>query len=380
MCKLLLIGSIPKYGNTGLAEAFKLLIQGLFERGQGFEIVNLTPGKQEAHGGLTLNRFIENFGILFSFILKLLGNDIRTVYFTLSMSRVGFWRDFTIIIFSWLMKCRVIAHLHGGGYKDFYAKRSRLERLFIRLALKKLDCIIVLGELLRDQFCFLSHQTKIVVVRNGLSAKGIKPKEKCDFFRIPGKAFEIIFLSNMIPSKGYFDLLYACKILKLRGVNFKCRFFGNFLGNETNSFDSKMGGRKKFDEVVSELGLEREVHYGGFLCESEKIKALENADVLALPTFYNGEGQPIAIIEAMAAGLPILSTNHSGIPEMVINGFNGYLFSPGDWEALAQKIFLLVSSEEKYQKMSKNSFRHYIDCFTPESHKRNMINLLLKKQ
>jgi glycosyltransferase involved in cell wall biosynthesis len=172
-------------------------------------------------------------------------------------------------------------------------------------------------------------------------------------------------------------LLKACRILKEKfSLNFKCDFYGNFLTCNTSAEDAKKMNKEKFNEIITKMGLENEVAYCGFLSAENKPSVLKNSDVLVLPTYYPGEGQPICIIEALASGMPVISTPLAGIPEQVIDSYNGFLVTPQDVPKLADRIYELASDRKKYIKFAKNALRHYHEHFQSEIHQEKMIKIL----
>ena len=101
------------------------------------------------------------------------------------------------------------------------------------------------------------------------------------------------------------------------------------------------------------LKIEEYVKILGQVPEGEKILQLRSSDIFVLPTF--SEGLPISLLEAMAAGLPIISTPVGAIPEVIDEGKNGFLIQPGDYEALAEKIVILAKDHKARQEMGKNN-------------------------
>ena len=91
----------------------------------------------------------------------------------------------------------------------------------------------------------------------------------------------------------------------------------------------------------------------GYVDEKEKIKTLTSPDIYILPS--PAEGLPISILEAMSAGLAVISTNVGAIPEVIENGVNGYLIEKGDYKNLAEKILTLANNRELLDTMSLNN-------------------------
>ena len=84
-----------------------------------------------------------------------------------------------------------------------------------------------------------------------------------------------------------------------------------------------------------------------------KVQLLHECDVFALPSYQ--EALPMAILEAMAAGLPIVATRVGGIPELVVDGYNGFLITPGDTAGLAQRLMILAAEPGLRSLMGRRS-------------------------
>ena len=95
------------------------------------------------------------------------------------------------------------------------------------------------------------------------------------------------------------------------------------------------------------------------------------------PTFYRNEGHPWVIVEAMAAGLPIISTDHAAISESVITGVNGYLVEKKNVEQVAEKIKILAADKSLRDKMGAASKKMYLDNFTEDKMIERMKNVFI---
>ena len=101
--------------------------------------------------------------------------------------------------------------------------------------------------------------------------------------------------------------------------------------------------------------------------------------MLVLPTLYPWEGQPLSIIEAMACGTPVISTEHAGIPEEIIQGETGWMLAADkvDKDHLAETLATLMSmSSDAYAKMSDRAHQYYLEQFTKEKHLDKMVEVL----
>jgi glycosyltransferase involved in cell wall biosynthesis len=103
---------------------------------------------------------------------------------------------------------------------------------------------------------------------------------------------------------------------------------------------------------------------------------LEKTDIFVLPTYYPFEGQPNSIIESMAAGCAVISTNHAAIPETVINGENGVIVPKHDPQKLAGSITYLIENRDVLKSMASKSFERYQNFYTTEKSNQLLINSL----
>ncbi|MVT80474.1 glycosyltransferase [Pantoea agglomerans] len=167
---------------------------------------------------------------------------------------------------------------------------------------------------------------------------GIEP-EKFNFQ--PRQAFQtplrIVSVARLTEKKGLDVAVKASAILKQRGGQFQYTIIGN--GDQ----DEMMR------DFIAREGMEDCVSMPGFKPQEEIRRALSEADIFLLPskTAADGdmEGIPVALMEAMAVGLPVVSTFHSGIPELIENNVSGWLVEEDDPEALAETLLKLSQGE-----------------------------------
>src|SRR5262245_665359 len=144
----------------------------------------------------------------------------------------------------------------------------------------------------------------------------------------------IVTIGRLEAIKGFPYLVQACAILKARGVPFTCDIIG------------EGALRPVLEHEIGTNGLEETVRLRGALSQTQVRAALAGAQLFVLPSVQtpdgNQDGIPVALMEAMALGLPVISTRVSGIPELVVDGVSGLLVAPGDAVALADAIERLL--------------------------------------
>lgn len=376
--KLLLASGHPAGSVTGLGLAFDMLVSGLRERGIPFEVVEKAAMEENVRqGAFQTGHALNTLRTLLRLWTRLGGASL--LYMPVASSHFGFIRDALSIWPARLLGKRVVLHLHGGGYLDFYKSLPRRFAWVVRKTLTRADTLIVLGELLKDQFGFVPGAArKTRVVPNGLP-EGLRSREGMPKELPPkGEPLRLLYMANMIESKGYLATLEACRVLREAGLDFRCDFCGSFL---KTAVDSKGGSaedaREIFLGLIRKWGLTACVHYNGLVTGAAKESLLSASHVLLFPTTYPWEGQPLNIIEALAFGTPAVTTRFKGIPEEVVDGWNGFFVegdAPGD---MAARVLRMAGDPDLYRRLSRNAMEHYRMHFTREAHLARLIPVIL---
>ena len=155
--------------------------------------------------------------------------------------------------------------------------------------------------------------------------------------KAPGETLQIISVARLTEKKGLHVAIEACRQLKEQGVRFHYRILG--IGP----------WERRLKTLIEQYQLEEVVEMPGFM-PSHKVKAmLDEADVFLLPSVTGADGDmegiPVALMEAMAVGIPVVSTLHSGIPELIDSSESGWLVPENDAAALANRLSELCASD-----------------------------------
>ncbi len=185
--------------------------------------------------------------------------------------------------------------------------------------------------------------------------------------RVSKSGINLLFLSNMIRSKGVFIALEAAKVLKDKKHNFKFYFVGEW-------YDIK---RKEFFNEVKRRNIDKEVEYLGFKKGKEKEKILKDSDIFVYPTYKDIFG--IVNIEAMQFGLPVVSTYEGAIPEIVEDNVTGFLVPQKDFRALAEKIEILINNPDLRIKMSRAGREKFLREYTFDKFENRLIGIFKKE-
>lgn len=200
--------------------------------------------------------------------------------------------------------------------------------------------------------------SKIVIHHSGIDCR------KFDFLPrslAPGEVVKLITTARLVEMKGLKYAVEAVSILLKKGVDVSYEIIG----------DGPL--RNEIENQVRALGLQEKIILSGWLEHDEVKKRLLNAHILMAPsiTADNGEkeGIPNAVKEAMAQGMPVVATRHSGIPELVEHGISGLLSDEKNVQELANNIEYLVRNESEWLKLGENARKKVLDEF--DSTKKN---------
>lgn len=378
---LLLIGALPP-PPTGQSVAFRTLVEGLAEEGAPLRVVDLaerntsrrdataTPGR-----ALTLGR---RWLQAAAHCLRYRGG---TLYLQLAQSRVGLWRDLAFLRLARATGQRTVVHLHGGNYAGFHRELPPRRQRRLQRALAAVERIIVLADCFRMDFAFVpGWEEKVVVVPNGLPVAAAElPPPPEPPAPGPARPLQLLYLSNLLESKGYLELLEAMRILvHEENLPVRCHFAGAFLtAPDSARYATPAAAEADFHRRVAAAGLEDHVAWLGPVSGEAKRRELDAADIFVLPTRYRNEGQPVAVIEAMAWGCAVVSTRHRAIPELLDGGGAGVLLEEAAPAPLAAALAGLVRDPARLAALGRRAQARCRERYTREAHLATMRRHLL---
>lgn len=224
--------------------------------------------------------------------------------------------------------------MHGSKFDEFHDQGGWLRKKLISYMFNKADAIIALSKEWRTFISSVSNNPNIYIIYNGASVD--KFENKLD----NGDVINILFMGRLGERKGTYDLIEAFKYVVDNHPDAQLLLGGD-------------GELDKVRQILRDNNIEEKVKVLGWVGGEQKIELFRRSDIYALPS-YN-EGLPGSILEAMAAGSPIVSTTVGGIPEAVLDGQNGYLVKPGDIHALSQALARLCEDKSLRNRMGQAS-------------------------
>lgn len=230
--------------------------------------------------------------------------------------RRAFWRKAVFIAVARLARCPYVVHLHSGGFTAFYHDEcAPWQRALVRDVLDGAARIIVLSDLWYQWLDGITRNTRIVRVYNFVEMPDVAAHER--------DTDTLVFLGRLSEEKGFFDLLHALVRVKqaVPEVQLLCGGTGDL---------------QKVVQTLRQLQIEKHVTLLGWVDDEQRARLLQQGAVFVLPS--HAEGVPMGVLEAMAAGLPVVATRVGGVPEMIDHGVEGLLVDRGDVEGLVQAL------------------------------------------
>ncbi|MDD2476663.1 MAG: glycosyltransferase family 4 protein [Dysgonamonadaceae bacterium] len=347
----------PVHGSSIVGKAIKE--SHIINRSFKTRYVNLLVSRSVDETGKTkftkLLRFISSW---IKLLIELINKRPNLCYFALTSTGNAFYKDVSLVFLLRLFKIKIVFHLHNKGIKRNSSKK--INHLLYRYVFRKSYVILLSKYLYYDIDEFVSEE-QLFICPNGVEDISLQTSRK---FKQASPPINIIFLSNLIKSKGVFVLIEACEILYKKDYNIKCDFIGGEGDVSSN----------EFQRVVEDNGVVGIVKYLGKKYDKEKDEAYKNADIFVLPT--QNDCFPLVLLEAMQYGLPVVSTYEGGIPDIVENNVTGFLVPQKDAQALAEKLELLIKDSELRIKMGAAGRVKYQNEFTLQAFETKLQEIL----
>lgn len=256
----------------------------------------------------------------------------------------SFYRKMPMIFYAATKNIPIINHVHGSEIEKLYTNASRLNKKIIEKTFDKCTLVITLTEENRKKLSVIKTNTDFVVLNNYSVIHPMHIFSECK---------TVLFLGFITELKGCFDL---------PGIV-------NNVAKEIPDVQFIIGGEGKKEQVIEQLErlkVSEKVIFPGWVSGDKKDSLFKKSTMFLLPSYT--EAMPMSILEAMGYGLPIVSTNVGGIPQLVKRGVNGYLYEPGDIEGIAKGIIEILRDKEKCIMMGMNSQKMVEEKYSLEKH------------
>lgn len=349
------------------------------------------------HVNARVSKRLEDIGEIHGMkLVFLLGHCLKAIWFRFRHGVTNFYYvpapgKYSALYRDWIVMflCRpffrhVIFHWHAAGLGHWLETNvQRRSRAVAFHFLKYADVSVVLSEFNRvDAQKFLPKRVRVVsngvpdpcvtfehdvlprhharfAARQKLMDGGVLSTEEIKKSGGDPQFFRILYLAHCTREKGLFDAVASVRLAARRlaeaksPITMQLVIAGDFIDDEEMT---------EFEALMAEPDVDTLVHYEGFVSGAQKARVLRTADLFLFPTFYSNENQPVNLIEAMAFGLPIITTRWRSLPEAFPKEYPG-LVDVRAPEQIADAILRMMKIE------SGDTFRDlYLQNFTLEKH------------
>jgi GT2 family glycosyltransferase/glycosyltransferase involved in cell wall biosynthesis len=271
-----------------------------------------------------------------------------------SQNGPAFLRDALFVAAARGAGSRVVLHLHGGAFAAFHRDAPRWLRWVIRWTHGRVEAVWVLGGGLLGQVAGLVPAERLFVVPNGVPdpwAGGAPPDHPG---QNRGDPLRVLLLGQISVTKGLDGVLDAARLLSRRGVVFRLVVAGAW---------GSPADRSRLEPELAAMESAGLVERHGVVTGETKVRLFAGADVFVLNSTAP-EGMPLTVLEAMAAGLPVVATPQGAVADAVVDGGTGFLVPPQDPTALADALERLAADPTLRRGLGAVGRARYLERFT----------------
>jgi glycosyltransferase involved in cell wall biosynthesis len=354
--RLIVIGPVPPpFHGVSVSTSLVLANRHLRER---FAVEHLDTSDRRTVGNVgrwDTRNVVEALSALARLVPKLRG-ERGLVYLPISQGIPGLVRDTLLIRVASGAGWRVAAHLRGSELGGVYRRQYRPVRAWLRASLLRLDSIAVLGESLQDLLEGIVPASRIAVVPNGTPDPGHRDGAS--------EGPLGVYLGNLYARKGALEALEAARIVVRERPDARFIFAGECPDPEL---------RRRFDDAAVDAAGRIELRPP--VTGEEKDRLLLSSGFLLFPPARQ-EGHPRVVLEALAAGLPVITTDRGVIAETVVDGTCGYVLPAPVPTDLAGCMLELVDDGARRERMGRAARARYLERFTEDAADRALAEWL----
>ena len=336
--KVLVLSTSPKR-KGGVTNYVKLLMQYLDKK--KYHVNHFTQGKNPTKWKNIFLPFIVTYQLLkFKHVLKEYQPDI--VHLNSGIGKTSIIRDFVFLKMAKRERSFSLFFIHGWKKPVFdFINSNRLFKKIFYNRISMADIVVVSASEFKEELVDLGIDSqKIFVSSTMVESEKYCPEDK-DF----DSPLKVLFCAGMHIKKGPYELLNAVPFALEKYPQTKFIFVGE--GKELENLKEKS----------MELSIENNVEFTGYISNIEKIKIFKNAYIFVFPSYT--EGFPNVILEAMAAGMPLVTTPVGGLADALEDGKQGFIIKsmPPEPKEVAEKIIKLIENPKLMKKMSENNLK-----------------------
>jgi glycosyltransferase involved in cell wall biosynthesis len=373
--RILILGQIPPpYG--GQAINIQKMVQVLAKHPFNYRLIplNFSEGLNDM-GAFNFTKLIKLVRIFCTLLYQLLVYRPHAVYYPPAGPTLNaVYRDFILLTPVKLFGFKRIFHFHAGGLASIYSGLAPWAKMIYRYVYFTADYSICLSKAGQIDPAFLQSK-KIDIIPSGVEAfAGPVNSELVESAQSvlidPSRdkqTFVVLFAGLCSKSKGILDFIEVIRICHQQDA----RIVGKVMGKAYSELE---------ENALNEATAEGILHFDGVLTGNKKTAAFLQANAFLFPSIFESENFPTVIIEAFAAGLPVVATKWRGIPDLVTEGKNGFLHPPHDITGMANSLLQLAQNNSLYAQLSAQAKSDFETNYTMGTFEASIVAYFKKVQ
>ncbi len=301
-----------------------------------FEMVHFqvgSEGRDEGPVGKLLRLLLSPFALFATILFR----QASVVHINTSLNPRAYWRDLAYLAVARLLRARVVYQVHGGKLPgEFFAGNAVLTG-WLRWTLKAPDLVVVLAQVEYEAYRKFVPAQNVVVLPNGIDCRPFAAVPTV--MSHPEAPLRLVYVGRLAREKGLYETLQGMRLATELGVDVRLTLGGSGAEEE------------RLRRYAQALGIAPRVTFAGPVFGDDKVRLLCGADVMVLPSY--SEGLPYALLESMAAGIPVIATPVGAIPDVMSHGTHGFLVPPRDGKAIAEALAVLAGDRDRLSWMSR---------------------------
>ena len=314
--------------------------------GEDFELVHFQVGSEGRDEG-PLARWLRLAVSPFVLAATIVFRHASIVHLNTSLNTRAYWRDLAYLLVARALGARVVYQVHGGDLPECFFASAAAQR-FLRWTLGLPELVVVLAQCELAAYREFVPQQDVVALPNGIDCRpfgGVPTVESRK-----SEPLRLAYIGRIAREKGLYETLQGLRLAHELGVDARLVIAG--AGSE----------EARLRRYAVALGVGQRICFVGPVFGPDKVKLLAGADLMLLPSY--SEGLPYALLEAMAAGVPVIATPVGAIPDVVSHGIHGFVVPPRDGKAIAEALVTLAGDRERLSWMSRACRRRIRAAFS----------------
>lgn len=356
--KLLILNIPPPYGGGEIRA--KLLFD-FFSGNEDYHLItNSNENKNKSNQGkVSFKNIWINIAYGFKNSKAIWRNKPAVVYTSIPKDFFPLLKIVPVLFIAKMSGSKLIGELAGRNF--YFLEKSGYKYKIGLYLLKKFNSIRVLGNSVLETL--ESHGLKkCVVIDNGIEMgmDFVRTSKKLPSSGLP---VQILFIGTLSQQKGIFVTLEIIKELVDQGINFQYHIVGEWKSEKDNN---------EALSYIRKHNLESKIVFHGILLREKKWQLLKSSDIFVFPSF--NEGQPLVVIEAMAFGLPVISSSVGAIPDTMEEGVNGFMIKSNKSTDFVERILSIIKNPELFACLSEMNLKTYEKRYTSAQYCQNIQN------